>query len=116
MALTVTKVTRLNAIKIWKPDPGNVFVDIEAVIENTARDQAPYNPLYFKVKDSDGFEYNHAIASVDPSLKSGDLAKGEKVRGHVAFEVKSSAKGLVLAFEPMVLFGDYKEIRIALGQ
>lgn len=87
------------------------------VIENVSREEeTPYNPLYFSLKDNEGFEYNTAIAAPDPSLLSGSLPKGEKVRGFVAFEVRSTARGFIVTYEPLVLFGGYKPIRISLGQ
>lgn len=45
--------------------------------------------------------------------KTGDLAKGEKARGNVAFEVKTAAKGLVLECKPLIV-GAADAIRVAL--
>jgi hypothetical protein len=117
IALTILNVSKVNSIGIWTPDAGNVFLVIEVTIENVNRDdETPYNPLYFSVKDSDGFEYNTAIAAPDPSLQSGNLPKGDKVRGFVAFEVRSTAIGFIVTYEPLVIFGGYEPIRINLGQ
>jgi hypothetical protein len=117
IAVTVVKASKVNQIgSFTKPKAGNMLLNIEVIIENTNRDKAPYNPLYFKVRDSNGFEYNTTITALDPSLKSGDVAQGEKVRGNVAFEVKSDAKGLVVSYEPLVLLGGYQAIKIDLGQ
>ncbi len=96
---------------------GYTYLDIEVEIANTGRsDPSPYNPLYFKVRDSQGYEYGASFASVDPSLTSGELAQGEKVRGHVTFEIPKEAMGLLVMYEPQVLFGGYRIIRIDLGQ
>jgi hypothetical protein len=76
----------------------------------------PYNPLYFVVKDANGYEYSESMSSLDPSLKSGDLNKGDQARGHLAFEVPENATNLVLSYEPMVLFGNYQPIHITLAQ
>lgn len=114
VALTVVKVEKADQIGTFlKADAGNTYLIAEVVIENVSADKAPYNPLYFKVKDSDGFEYNAGISTDDQALKSGDLAKGDKARGTVAFQVKKDAKGFVLAFKPIV-FGGGDPIRIAL--
>jgi|SRR6185436_17385356 len=113
-ALTVMKVSRAAELsKFQKAKDGNEFVIAEVVIENVDKDKAPYNPLYFKVKDSDGFEYNADFTAGDQSLKSGELAKGEKARGNIAFEVKKDAKGLVLEYRPLVIGGD-DAIKVAL--
>jgi len=78
-------------------------------------EEAPHNPMYFSVKDAEGFEYNTSLASKDPSLKSGNLAKGDKARGFVCFEVSKEAKGFVVEYEPIVILGGYKPIRVDLG-
>ena len=115
IALTITKVSKTNTISdLWKAKAGHVYLVVEALIENTTRDEAPYNPLYFKVKDEEGYEYTTALAAPSPDLKSGSLAKGERVRGNVAFEVPTAAKGFVLSYEPMVILGGYQPIRIGL--
>ncbi len=117
IALTVLGVSKMQSIDYFTPESGNVFLVMEVVIENVSRDdETPYNPLYFSVKDSDGFEANTSFASPNPSLQSGDLPKGDKVRGYVAFEVRSSASGFVATYEPLVIFGGYEPIRINLGQ
>jgi hypothetical protein len=115
IALTVVMVERKAAMNdFMKAKDGNTYLIAEVVIESIDRDKAPYNPFYFKVKDSDGREYTMTINIADDSLKSGDLAKGEKVRGTVAFEVKKEAAGLVMSYEPIVIFGGYSPIKVAL--
>ncbi len=117
IALTVLSVSKANNISIWSPDAGNIFLIIEVLIENVSRDEeTPYNPLYFSIKDSEGFEYSTAIAAPDPSLQSGNLPKGDKVRGFVAFEVRSTANGFIVTYKPIVILGGYEPIRISLGQ
>ena len=115
IALTVIKASKLDQFdNIWKPKEGNVYVVVDVTIENVCRTEAPYNPMYFRIKDMDGFEYSKSFAAPDPTLKSGNLAKGDKARGNVAFEVTKTATGLVLWYEPIVFFGGYQPIRIAL--
>ena len=117
IALTVLSVSKAESIDFFTPSEGNVFLIIEVVIENVSRDEeTPYNPFYFSVKDGDGFEASTAIAAPDPSLQSGTLPKGDKVRGFVAFEVRSTASGFIVTYEPLVIFGGYEPIRINLGQ
>jgi len=116
IALTLNSVSTATRIDdLWTPDDGNVFVVVDVTVENVDRDSAAYNPLYFSIKDSDGFEYTTAIAAPDPTLKSGDLPLGDKTRGNVAFELKEGATGLVMSYEPLVLLGGYQEIRFNLG-
>jgi len=114
-ALTVIKVDRKAELsQFQKAKDGNTFVVAEVLIENTGSNKAPYNPLYFTIKDGDGFESNAELTGGDQALKSGDLVAGDKARGTVAFEVKSTAKGLVLSYKPLV-FGSNDAIRVALN-
>jgi hypothetical protein len=116
MALTVLDASRWASVDTWTPDEGYTFLVIEVIIENTGkRDELPYNPLYFSIKDNEGFEYNTSFFSANPSLKSGTILKGDKVRGLVTFEIRSNSSGLVVTYEPMVIFGGYEPIRIELN-
>lgn len=113
IVLTVTKVEKTDKLSDFqKAKDGSTFVVAEVLIENAGQDNAPYNPLYFKVKDSEGFEANASLG-VNSALASGELAKGEKARGMVAFEVKQAAKGLVLEYRPLVIGSD-TTIKVAL--
>ena len=115
VVLTVLNVTKMDNIGFFDPQSGNTFLIVEVVIENSSRsDETPYNPLYFSLKDSDNFEYSISFVSPDPSLKSGTLPLREKVRGNVAFEVRSSAKGFILTYKPLVLAAGFEPIRISL--
>ena len=111
--LTVIEVTQADSFNEYlKPAGGSVYVIADVLIEASG-DKVPYNPFYFKVKDSDGREYTFAFG-VDGSLASGDLVAGDKARGNVAFEVPATATGLVLSYQPIVLFDDSKPVRVAL--
>ncbi len=117
IALTVLNVQKMKSAGFITAEEGNELVDIEVVLENMDRDdKAPYNPFYFKVKDADGYEYDTSFGSLDPSLQSGDLSKGERARGHVAFEVPEHAIGLVVSYEPIVLFGGYNPLKVNLEE
>ncbi len=112
-ALTVMKIDRAAQLgQFQKAKEGNEFIIADVVVENTGGDKLPYNLLYFTVKDSDGFQYTPAIGADQP-FASGELAKGEKARGNVAFEVKKAAKGLVLEYKPLTLGGG-DAIKVAL--
>jgi Domain of unknown function (DUF4352) len=117
VALTALKVKRQSSVnEFLTPDEGNIYLAVEVIIENTAKEKAPYNPFYFKLKDQDGFEYTTSFAGVEPDLKSGELRTGGKARGNVTFEVKKTAKGLVMTYEPLVILGGYEPIEIKLDQ
>ncbi len=115
VALAVANVERHNALSRFQTaSPGNVFLLIAVGIVNVDHDEAPYNPLYFKLKDADNFEYTPSIYTGDYGLHSGTLSRGDQVNGYIAFEVPKNATGLVLTYEPLVIFGGYEPIRISL--
>lgn len=116
VALTVTKAERTAQIgKLQKAQDGREFIVIEVLIENISADKADYNPFYFKVKDGEGFESNATI-NLDPAaLKSGNLDKGSKARGGVAFDVAKGSKGLVLSYQSIPMTLSQKSISVALG-
>ena len=69
-------------------------------------DEAPYNPLYFSVQDSDGYVYDMAFggfskANVEPRFGYGDLAKGQTVRGWVVFELPELARLASILVRPL---------------
>jgi len=117
IVLTVLNAENMIKMGYLTADPGYIYLVLDVTIENVGRNEdTPYNPLYFSVKDSDGYEYNATLFAREPSLKSGDLPKGEKVRGYIAFKVRSTSKEMVLSYEPLVLFGGYEPIKIALDK
>lgn len=117
IALTVMGVSQAATINdFMKAADGNTYLILDVLVENTGKEEAPYNPLYFTIKDTDGFQYQNSIIAPDPTLQSGTLPIGDKARGNVAFEVKDGAKGLVVTYEPLVILGGYEPIRIAVEQ
>lgn len=115
VALTVNGVKRADSLsQVQRAKPGRTYLVADVTVENTGRDKAPYNPLYFKVKDANGYEYTGIPSGTDQSLKSGELQPGDKARGTVAFDVPSDAAGLVMSYQPIVILGGYQPIRVSL--
>lgn len=116
IALTVLNASKTNDVGFLEPKSGNTYLVIEVLIENVSRDdETPYNMMYFSVKDESGYEYQTAMSSPDPSLSSGTLIKGDKVRGFVAFEVLNTSTQYVVTYNPLVILGGYEPIRINIG-
>lgn len=116
IALTVLNASKTTDISFMQAQSGNIYLVIEVLIENVSRDdETPYNAMYFSVKDESGYEYQTAFASPDPSLTSGNLIKGDKVRGFIAFEVLNTSTQYIVTYEPLVILGGYEPIRIDLG-
>lgn len=112
MALSVLSAEQKSAVgTIFTAKEGNVYVVLDVLIENTGTEKIPYNLLYFKIKDQEGFEYDTKITDDEKALGSGELAAGEKVRGHVVFEVKQGLTDLVMQYKP-VLIGATPDIKV----
>jgi hypothetical protein len=117
VGLTVNTVTKRAELgEFMRADPGKTYLVADVTIENVGRDTSPYNPLYFKVKDAEGYEVGSGLSMDDRALRSGEMAAGEQARGTVAFLVPEGARGFVLSYQPLVLFGGYQIIRVDLGQ
>jgi hypothetical protein len=109
IALTVKQVKRLDSVNDYsKAEAGNEFLVVEVLTENVGLAAAPYNPMYFKLKDDQGYEYYATSSAPEPSLKSGELAKGESARGWIAVEIPKGAKGLVLTEDLTLTVVDQK--------
>jgi hypothetical protein len=117
LELTVAAVEAVTRLPFGTIKPGHHYIAAQVSIRNADRDEAPYNPLYFKLRDSGGFEYSGSLLNAkEPGLKSGKLAKGETVAGWVSFEVPVEAAGLVVTMEPLVIGGGYRALRVDLGR
>lgn len=115
VAMTVNSVERKDALSSFQEaEAGNEYLIVDVLVENTADVEEPYNPFYFKVKDGNGVESSIEMNTGQGSFKSGKLPPGDKVKGTVAFKVTKGASGLVITYEPLVIFGGYKPIRIRL--
>lgn len=117
VSLTVHSLTATVSSDIADPADGHYFLVIDTAIENTERENgAAYSPLYFSVKDTEGFEYEATFNYIDPALHAGNMPLGDKVRGNVVFEVPLTVTSLTLAYTPLVIGGGYETIRIDLGE
>lgn len=82
------------------PRDGYTFIIPTLVITNrssTTRDLIPTLALY--IKDADGNVYNMAVAPLNTEQFGGPMLPYDTVRQEMAFEVKKSAKDLVMYFE-----------------
>jgi hypothetical protein len=115
IAFTVEKVDRRAEVGRSKAADGREFLVAEVVIESAGRDELPYNPLNFGIRNPNGVVYAaSATYSLPERLQGGTLARGEKVRGTVAFEVKQGSAGLVLSYHPGVIADDVRTFEVAL--
>jgi hypothetical protein len=78
------------------PKPGSRYVAVQILYENSGVDPYDYNPFDWKLTDSSGFSYDTTYSGIGPELHSGTVARGEKARGYITYEVPTSATGLTL--------------------
>jgi hypothetical protein len=117
VALTISNVSRQEEISVYNPDEGNIFLDLDVLLQNTGKGNSiSYSPLDFRLKDSEGYEYTSALISLKPALVSGDLAAGQSAKGHLAFEVRQEASGFVLVYQPLSFLTAAEKITIPLGR
>ena len=77
---------------IYAAKPGYKLVAVEIVVGNNKDDKMSVNPLYAHLVDTRGFLWAVKLGGRDgKQMDSGDIGKGEKVRGWVAFEIPNDA-------------------------
>ena len=108
LEITLTKVETSEGTKFSKPKAGQEFVIATVQIRNTGSETVSYNPLYFKMKNSQGQITRYTITAVnmDTYLSSGDLAPGGSVSGTVAFEEPLGDENLTLQYQDIVHWDD----------
>jgi hypothetical protein len=114
VALTFNKVTAATRLQRTRAAKGRIFVDLLVTIQNLSRPDTPYNPFYFKAKDALGYEYVPVVIAHDSLLYPGSLGTGQKVSGHVFFEVPEGTEWLVVSYRPQVLVENYEEILLGI--
>jgi hypothetical protein len=81
------------------------YVAFDVTVANRGTRAAPYNPIYFKVKDAADMEYSAALMASSgrqtAALTAGDLPPGEQVRGLLVFEVPTGGKLTQLEYRPI---------------
>ncbi len=104
-ALAVNGVRRADRLADFSAATDNVLLIVDVTLENVSREELPYTgPLNFKVKDEAGDTYISVLFPSPPPNYiqiAGFLARGEKVRGEIAFEVPASGKGFALHFKQL---------------
>jgi len=83
-----------------QPKENNKFVGVEVLIENTGKEPKSFNELDFTIQDKNAYTYQSTYSIMEPSLGSGDLQPGRKVRGCITFEIPENDSGLELIYQP----------------
>src|SRR5690625_5549955 len=101
LLVQVTDVEKSDGDDFDKPKEGNEFVIVHVSIENNGDEEVSYNPLDFKMKNSNGQIEDSTFTTIDSdsSLSSGELAPEGNVSGTIAFEQPIDDEELQLIFE-----------------
>lgn len=86
---------------LYKAKDGTRLVSVEVVLGNTSAEKVGSNALYFFLVDSNGFVYAAELAGTDSQIDTIDLAKGEKVKGLIAFTVPAGAVVESIKYGPL---------------
>lgn len=110
LEMTVTKVEKSQGTEYEKPKDGKEYVIVTVNIKNNSTDKIAYNPLYFKIQNSQGQIEDETFTTVnqDSELKSGDLAVGGQVTGSIAFEEPTNDSSLLLQYQDNIFSKNVK--------
>jgi hypothetical protein len=83
-----------------RPQPGNEYLRVYVTLRNTGNQPFPYNPLDFKVQDSNGVQKTpETMTDMPYRLEFGDLAPDGIVEGNLVFEVPQGDNDLQLIYQ-----------------
>jgi len=99
--VTVTKTERSAGDEFNTPKAEKEYLIVHLTLKNVGTVKAHYNPLDFKIKDSNGniTEKDFNTVDKDTALSYGELAPGGTVSGTVVFEVPKNDSNLTLIYE-----------------
>ncbi len=118
--LTVSNVKECKSKSYYmKPKKGNIWLGAEVTVESTSDKAFFANTSQMKITDSEGIAHNPTYQSTkdcDPRFPGIQLAKGEKAKGWVIFELPSATSGLKLTYNPTTIFGPPQALKFDLGR
>jgi len=81
-------------------EPGNERLRVYVTLHNTSNQEFSYNPLNFKVQDSNGVQERHKLTMDLPyRIEPGSLAPEGTMEGNLVFEVPQGDSNLQLIYE-----------------
>lgn len=90
------------------PDAGTKYVSV--LVEFAAlKDDVSYNPLYWKVVDSQSYGYDYTFIGKEPMLdSSNNLKAGRKAKGWLTFQVPATETTFYLALSDFTHDGEWQ--------
>lgn len=115
IALTVHEITASPTFSGEPPKKDNRYIGLELTLENEDAELFRFADVDFSLRDPEGFEYNTAPnAFGKASLIGGQLGRGEKLRGHIIFEVPQAKSNFTFYYEMPFELRDQPPIRVSL--
>jgi uncharacterized protein DUF4352 len=100
----------------FKPHEGFVTLGVEVTIQALGPLQVPANPFYATLIDASNVVYESTLAGCQPALVASQLSEGKRASGWISFDVPTQAKGLRLAYAPVLLGAGREELLFQLGR
>jgi uncharacterized protein DUF4352 len=100
----------------FRPSEGFIKLGVKVSIEARDATQVPANPFYATLIDTTSVVYESTLAGCQPALAASQLVKGQKASGWISFDVPADAKGLRLAYAPVLLGAGREELLFQLGR
>jgi len=117
-SLLVEKVTECKR-RFSVPKKGNIFIGVEATVENISQKQFHASPTHAKIVDGQNLTYNSlgyaSTTGCDPLFKFTQLANGEKVKGWLVFEIPKDSTNLKMSYNPTII-GTPQTLKFDLGR
>ena len=111
--LTVLSMEKTKGGQYDEKKPGMEFIIVNVKLKNVSKNErVRYDPLDFKIENSQGVLNDHAYLSI-LEQDSSELASGAEITGKVAFEVPIDDKKLTLEYRENMFLDDV--IRVALN-
>jgi hypothetical protein len=99
LVITLNSVEDNKGDKFLKPAEGNIYKIVDVTLENKGTEEKTVSSvLHTSMADSDGYTYTMTITTFIKTQLDGSVPAGRKLRGQVAYEVPTDAKGLEFIF------------------
>ena len=85
------------------PAAGQQRISVPILVQAKSMRAVPVSPLTFSLQDQKGHRFRPTLAGCDRPFKPRELRAGEKLRGHVAFDVPRAHSQLTVSFEPFLI-------------
>jgi hypothetical protein len=114
MSFSETKECAMEAH--FRPPQGFIKLGVKVSIEARDALQVPANPFYATLVDASNVVYESTLAGCQPALQARQLDNGQKATGWISFDVPATAKGLRLAYAPVLLGAGREELLFQLDR